>query len=84
MIEMDTKETKGTDWKNCDWLVKARVSKSDIQMLCKLVEGMGHLGVVTTIDREAGEVLIQTTKSCWPELKLLLQKTSLNIEFLTS
>ncbi len=52
-----------------DVLVEARVPRSEIQMLVKYVEGLGHLGVVTTTDRMAGEVLIQTNKYTWPELK---------------
>jgi hypothetical protein len=63
------KPTKENSWEDSDLLVKARVSRSDIQLLVKYVEGLGHLGVVTTIDRFSGEVLIQTTKDCWPELK---------------
>ncbi len=69
------------DRHECDLLVKARVSRSDIQLLCKFVEGMGHLGGVTTTDRMAGEVLIQTTRDCWPELKTLLRELDLPIEF---
>ncbi|NLM21164.1 MAG: DUF4911 domain-containing protein [Peptococcaceae bacterium] len=79
---IDCKAEK-TDWQDCDCLVKARVPRSEIQMLCKLVESMGHLGVVTTTDRLAGEVLIQTTRHCWPELKFLLQKANIKIEFLS-
>ncbi len=67
-------------WQDCDMLVKARVARSDIQLLCKFVEGMGHLGVVTTIDRFEGDVLIQTTKHCWPELERLLQKLQIDIK----
>lgn len=64
-----------------DFLVKAKVQRSEIQLLAKYVEGMGHLGVVTTIDRVEGEVLLQTTKYCWPELKILLSKLPLEITF---
>ena len=65
-----------------DLLIKAKVQRSDIQLLCKYVEGMGHLGVVTTTDRFNGEVIIQTTTYCWPELKLLLEELPLEITFL--
>ncbi|RNC29310.1 MAG: hypothetical protein AWM53_00663 [Candidatus Dichloromethanomonas elyunquensis] len=68
--------------RDCDLLVKARVSRPEIQLLAKYVEGMGHLGVVTTTDRRTGEVVIQTTKSCWPELKVLLSELPLKINFL--
>jgi hypothetical protein len=65
-----------------DVIIKARISRSEIQMLCKLVEGLGHLGVVTTTDKVLGEVMIQTTKHCWPELKKVIEKMPLEIEFI--
>jgi len=46
------------------------------------VEGLGHLGVVTTTDKVLGEVMIQTTKHCWPELKKVIEKMPLEIEFI--
>ena len=66
------------------FLLKARVPRSEIQMLVKLVEGLGHLGTVTTIDKHAGEVLIQTTKYCWPDLKKALEHMPFEVEFLDS
>lgn len=63
-----------------DVLIKARVQRSEIQMLVKLVEGLGHLGVVTTTNKEAGEVLIQTTKYCWKDLRKALEKMPFTIE----
>jgi len=65
-----------------DVIIKARIGRSEIQMLCKLVEGLGHLGVVTTTDKVLGEVMIQTTKHCWPELKKVIEKMPLEIEFI--
>lgn len=65
-----------------DLLIKAKVARSDIQLLCKYVEGMGHLGVVTTTDRFNGEVVIQTTKYCWPDLKVLLAELPLEINII--
>jgi len=65
-----------------DVIIKARIGRSEIQMLCKLVEGLGHLGIVTTTDKVLGEVMIQTTKHCWPELKKLIERMPLEIEFI--
>lgn len=65
-----------------DVIVKARIDRSEIQMLCKLVEGLGHLGVVTTTDKVLGEVMIQTTKFCWPELKKLIEHMPIQVEFI--
>lgn len=65
-----------------DVLVKAQVKRADIQMLAKLVEGLGHLGVVTTTDKSQGIVVFQTTKDCWPELKMNLINMPLEIIFM--
>jgi len=65
-----------------DVLIKAQVERSEIQMLVKLVEGLGHLGVVTTTDRHAGEVLIQTSIFTWPDLKQALEAMPFSIKFL--
>lgn len=66
---------------NTDLIIRARLDRSEIQMLCKLVEGLGHLGIVTTTNKEQGEVMIQTTKYCWPELKKAIEKMPLEVEF---
>ncbi|KJR48569.1 hypothetical protein UF75_1097 [Desulfosporosinus sp. I2] len=65
-----------------DTIIKARIDRTEIQMLCKLVEGLGHLGIVTTTNKELGEVMIQTTKDCWPELKNVIEKMPLEIDFI--
>lgn len=65
-----------------DIIIKARIDRSEIQMLCKLVEGLGHLGIVTTTNKALGEVMIQTTKHCWPELKQVIEQMPIEIEFI--
>jgi hypothetical protein len=74
--------TKEVPFADSDVLVKAKVPRSEIQMLVKYVEGLGHLGVVTTTDRFAGEVLIQTTKYTWPDLKKALEAMPFELNFL--
>ncbi|HHV63665.1 MAG TPA: DUF4911 domain-containing protein [Peptococcaceae bacterium] len=69
-------------WQDSDFLLKAKVSRPDIQLLVKYVEGLGHLGTVTTLDRGSGEVLIQTTKYCWPDLKKNIEKLPIVIQFM--
>lgn len=76
--------TKEIPFADSDVLIKARVPRTEIQMLVKLVEGLGHLGVVTTTDRFAGEVLIQTTKDTWPDLKRALDAMPFKMIFLDS
>ena len=67
---------------DADIIIKARLDRSEIQMLCKLVEGLGHLGIVTTTNKDLGEVMIQTTKDCWPELKKVMAQMPLVLEFI--
>lgn len=71
-----------TLFSDIDIIIKARLDRSEIQMLCKLVEGLGHLGVVTTTDKVLGEVMIQTTKHCWPDLKKLIEQMPIELEFI--
>ena len=70
-----------TVFSDIDLIIKARIDRSEIQMICKLVEGLGHLGIVTTTNKELGEVMIQTTKHCWPELKQIIEQMPITIEF---
>ncbi|MCL1852266.1 MAG: DUF4911 domain-containing protein [Peptococcaceae bacterium] len=46
--------------------------RADINLLVRLVEGLGHLGVVTTLDKERGFVLLQTTADCREDLLTLM------------
>ena len=63
-------------------IVYARLERVEMQMLDKLVEGLGHLGIVTTTNKALGEVMIQTTKDCWPDLKRAIEKMPFEIEFI--
>ena len=65
-----------------DVIVKARLERVEMQMLDKLVEGLGHLGIVTTTNKALGEVMIQTTKYCWPDLEKAIKKMPFAIEFI--
>ncbi|MDA8226971.1 MAG: DUF4911 domain-containing protein [Desulfitobacterium hafniense] len=74
--------TELPDFSEADFIVRAKVPRSEIQMLVKLVEGFSHFGVVTTTNKEAGEVIIQTTKYCWPELEPAIKHMPFVVEFL--
>ena len=67
---------------DADVIVKARLERVEMQMLDKLVEGLGHLGIVTTTNKELGEVMIQTTKYCWPDLKKVIERMPFAIEYI--
>lgn len=73
---------KSIPFSDADKLVKARVPRSEIQMLVKYVEGLGHLGVVTTTNKIEGEVLFQATKYTWPDLRRAVEAMGLGVEFL--
>lgn len=66
---------------DADVIINARLERADMQMLDKLVEGLGHLGIVTTTNKAFGEVMIQTTKQCWPDLKKAIEMMPFEIEF---
>ena len=68
------------DFADSDKLVHAQVEREQIQMLVKLVEGLGHLGVVTTVDKDKGVVLIQTTEDCWPDLRRAMEQMPITVE----
>lgn len=57
-----------------DVLMRAYVHRTDINLLVKLVEGLGHLGIITTLDKEEGLILIQTTEDCCEELVTLMRR----------
>lgn len=72
----------GAPFSDADVVVKARLERVEMQMLDKLVEGLGHLGIVTTTNKTLGEVMIQTTKQCWPDLMKAIEKMPFEIEFI--
>ncbi|SPF48158.1 conserved hypothetical protein [Candidatus Desulfosporosinus infrequens] len=74
--------SSGALFEHADVLVKARLNRVDMQMLDKLVEGLDHLGIVTTTNKALGEVMILTTRDCWPDLKKAIEKMPFEIEFI--
>ena len=79
--ESRTSQASGL-FSDADVIVIARLERVQMQMLDKLVEGLGHLGIVTTTNKALGEVMIQTTKYCWPELKKAIENMPFEIEFI--
>jgi hypothetical protein len=65
-----------------DVLIRAIVQRSDINFLVRLVEGLGHMGVITTLDKEQGIVLIQTTQDCRQDLLTLMRHMPLRWQLL--
>jgi len=79
--EQRTSQINGA-FSDSDVIVNARLERVEMQMLDKLVEGLGHLGIVTTTNKALGEVMIQTTKYCWPDLKKAIENMPFEIEFI--
>jgi len=80
--EIQNQPQADNKYADADLIIKARVDRSEIQILCKLVEGLGHLGIVTTTNKELGDVNIQTTKDCWADLKKAIEEMPLKIEII--
>lgn len=66
---MRVPETGGQGSEEKIW---ARVDTAKIDMLTRLVEAWDHLGVVSTIDRDQGLVLIRCTADTRAELLEIL------------
>lgn len=50
----------------------AQVNPADIDMLTRLIEGFDHIGIVSTLDRQQGLVLIRGTSDTLPDLLEIL------------
>ncbi|HOB11710.1 MAG TPA: DUF4911 domain-containing protein [Syntrophomonadaceae bacterium] len=48
--------------------IVAQVNPADIDMLTRLIEGFDHLGIVSTLDRQQGLVVIRGTADTLPDL----------------
>jgi len=51
-------------------------------MLNKIIEGYGHLGIVSTIDRKAGLVVVKVTEETYPEIKQILLNLPFQVQIL--
>lgn len=50
----------------------AQVDPADIDMLTRLIEAFDHLGIVSTLDRQQGLVVIRGTADTVPDLLVIL------------
>lgn len=53
--------------------IKALVDPENIDMLTKIIEAYDHLGIVSTVDRQQGLVIIRGTEDTCPDLEKILQ-----------
>ena len=56
-----------------------KVNKEDINYINTIMEGYEYLGVVSTIDKKEGIIVIRTTTDMYDEAKVILE--NLEIEF---
>lgn len=60
--------------------IYVKVSPANIDLLTKLIEGYDNLGIVSTIDRTKGIVIIRGTVDTYPELDEVLKHLPFEIE----
>lgn len=60
--------------------ILAKLNPENIDMLTKLIEAYDNLGIVSTIDREQGLVIIRGTEDTYPELQEILKHLPFQIE----
>ncbi len=51
----------------------ARVNPENIDMLTKIIEAYDNLGIVSTLNRDQGLVIIRGTEDTYPELQQILK-----------
>lgn len=59
------------------------VRPEKIDLLTKLVEAYDHLGVVSTLDRENGFVIVRVTPDTYREVEEILQTLPFPVELLS-
>lgn len=52
--------------------IKGQTAPEDIDMLTKIIEAYEHLGIVSTLDRHRGIVIIRGTEDTAAELEIIL------------
>ena len=60
--------------------ILAKVNPENIDMLTKLIEAYDNLGIVSTVDRQRGLVIIRGTEDTYPELEEILRHLPFPIE----
>lgn len=62
--------------------IYVQISPSDIDLLTKFIEAYENLGIVSTVDRNLGKVIIRGTADTRPELMEILNNLPFAINFL--
>lgn len=61
--------------------IYVKIAPQNIDMLTKYIEAYDNLGIVSTIDRSCGLVVIRGTVDTYPELIDILKNLPFEVEF---
>ena len=59
-----------------------KVNKEDINYINRIMEGYEYLGVVRTIDKKEGIIVIRTTIDMYDEAKVILENLEIDFQYL--
>lgn len=59
-----------------------KVNKEDINYINRIMEGYEYLGVVSTIDKKEGIIVIRTTIDMYDEAKVILENLEIDFQYL--
>ena len=62
--------------------VKLKVATPDISFVNWIIEGYEHIGVVSTIDRENGIIIIRSTKDMMEDLLKIIDNFTFPVAFI--
>lgn len=65
-----------------DAVIHLLVNRQDIAMLNKIMEAYSHLGVVSTVDREKGLLVIRATSDTAEEVRMIIERLPFAVEAL--
>lgn len=58
-----------------------KVNKEDINYINRIMEGYEYLGVVSTIDKKEGIIVIRTTTDMYDEAKVILENLEIDFQY---
>lgn len=63
--------------------IRIKIEPKNITYVSRIMEGYEYLGVVTTIDRTEGVLLIRSTPDMCSEAQAVLRSLPIRVEFVT-
>jgi len=62
--------------------IRCRLRPADINLLNRIFEGYDGLGIVSTLDRKAGLVVVHVTPDTYPDAIAIIQNAPFPVEIL--